>query len=139
MSYNSFAIDVGNFFLLAKDLVSVLGECDKSGKLLDYYPPMRPQKAYDLEGLIPLLTVSWPPAVLLEVRKKMGPKEQNARYLTDWMELAKTIVDSYRESNERWNKLMGAFSNSEKAKKRAQLSKFTEESNQPIFPGTIIR
>ena len=137
MSYNSFAIDVENLFLLAKDLVSVLGECDRNGKLLDYYPPMRPQKAYDLEGLIPLLTVSWPPSVLLEIRKKMGPKEQSARYLTDWMELAKTIVDSYRESNERWNKLMGAFSNSEKAKKRAQLSKFTEELNQPIFPGNI--
>ena len=137
MSYNAFAVDVENLFLLAKDLVSVLGECDKDGKLLDYYPPMRPQKAYDLEGLIPLLTVSWPPAVLLEIRKKMGPKEQGARFLTDWMELAKTIVDSYRESNERWNKLMGAFSNSEKAKKRAQLSKFTEELNQPIFPGNI--
>ena len=136
MSYNAFAVDVENLFLLAKDLVSVLGECDKNGKLLDYYPPMRPMKAYDLEGLIPLLTVSWPPSVLLEIRKKMGVKEANARYLTDWMDLAKRVVDSYRESNERWNKLMGAFSNSEKAKKRAQLSKFTEEY-PPVFPGDI--
>ena len=55
MSYNAFATDVENLFLLAKDLVFVLGETDKNGKLLDYYPPMRPMKAYDLEGLIPLL------------------------------------------------------------------------------------
>ena len=62
MPYNAFATDVENLFLLAKDLVFVLGETDKNGKLLDYYPPMRPMKAYDLEGLIPLLCVSWPPS-----------------------------------------------------------------------------
>ena len=136
MAYNSFAIDVENLFILARDLVIVLGETDKKGKLFDYYPPMRPMKAYDLEGLIPLLCVSWPPAVLLEVRKKMGDKESKCRLLTDWMIQAKKVIDSYRESNERWVKLMSAFSNSEKSKKRAQLSKFTEGVFS-VLPGEI--
>ena len=126
MSYNSFSIDVDDLFLLMHDLVSVLGEVDPHGKLVDHYPTLRPNKAYDLEGLVPLLTVAWPTGVLLEIRKKIGISEPKIKLITEWMSAARKVVDGYRTTLDQWSKLMGAFSGAEKAEKRTQLSALSQ-------------
>ena len=123
MSYNAWWIDVEGLFTIVQDFVSVLGETDSRGKLLEYYPTLHSNRRSELEGLIPLLTIGWPSGVLLEIRKKMGLiREPKIKLLSIWMTAALSEITKYRDSNDRYHKLMGAFSSAEKAQKKTQLS-----------------
>ena len=52
MSYNAWWIDVEGLFTIVQDFVSVLGETDSRGKLLEYYPTLHSNRRSELEGLI---------------------------------------------------------------------------------------